>query len=155
MIDDEKLCSLLILKVAFGYLLQHVHLAMKFQLIKYIQKNIVSCLVMEFTVLCLVNLQGQFYFDATVLCFTLLQTTKIVVFLVCTKNTNFIVCFYFCLAGVADMCQMNNANCSHYCEFDYDLLEFMCHCPQGYILGLDQQTCQEPGTCHGTMVPNI
>lgn len=44
------------------------------------------------------------------------------------------------------MCQMNNANCSHYCEFDYDLLEFMCHCPQGYILGLDQQTCQEPGT---------
>ena len=43
--------------------------------------------------------------------------------------------------------------CSHKCNYDYEIEDYVCTCPKLLILGFDGKTCQDPDISENTIIP--
>lgn len=41
-----------------------------------------------------------------------------------------------------DKCKTENGKCSHFCSYDYTLLDFVCSCPSELIISENKKDCK-------------
>lgn len=54
---------------------------------------------------------------------------------ICVYNLNMCI-------DVMDKCKTENGKCSHYCSYDYTLLDFVCLCPSELTISENMKDCK-------------
>lgn len=56
---------------------------------------------------------------------------------------------------ILDMCKIQNNGCQHTCSFDYKSADFVCGCPEGHFLNLDEKTCSMQADPSDDILPDF